>query len=155
MTVSFVRASQTYNVEQKRNNKGGIGKRVESYDNTFFTDFDVDTPFPVAELLIRQFIDDILLDNCLTEIPDGDGAGWQYCNLQIVEDEITGRLSFSVRLAVPTTESVYAADYRILSQADGSNEPLYAPSDVLHLDHKNGDMLVAVPVEVKLPDEQE
>ena len=155
MTVSFVRASQTYNVEQKRSKRGSIGRRVASYDNTFFTDLDVTTPFPVAEILICQFIEDILLDNCLTELPDGNGAGWQYCNLQIVEDEITGRLSFSVRLAVPTQESVYAADYRILSQADGSNEPLYAPADVLTLNPKRGDVLVAVPVEVKLSNEQE
>ena len=154
MTVSFVRASQTYNVEQKRNKKGGIGKRVESYDNTFFTDLDVDTPFPVAELLIRQFIDDILLENCLTEIPDGDGKGWQYCNIQIVEDEITGRLSFSVRLVIPTKESVYAAEYHVYSRADGYDEPLYAPSDVLNLDPSNGDTLVAVPVEVKLPEQE-
>lgn len=154
MTVSFVRASQTYNVEQKRSKKGCIGKRVASYDNTFFTDLDVATPFPVAEILICQFIEDILLDNCLTEIPDGDGAGWQYCNLQIVEDEITGKLSFSVRLAVQTKVSVYAAEYHVYSRAGGYDEPLYAPLDVLNLDHKNGDMLVAVPVEVKL-DEQE
>ena len=95
-----------------------------------------------------------MLKNCQTEIPEGDGKGWQYCNIQIVEDEITGRLSFSVRLVIPTKESVYAAEYCIRSLADGSVEPLYAPTDVLNLDPSNGDTLVAVPVEVKL-DKQE
>lgn len=154
MNVSFVRASQTYNVEQKRSKGDGIVKRVASYyDNTFFTDLDVDTPFPVAEILICRFIENILLDNCLTEIPDGNGAGWQYCNLQIVEDEITGRLSFSVRLAVQTKERVYAAQYWIFSPS-GEREPVSNWQDIGE-GEDDYDYLIAYPVEVKLPDEQE
>lgn len=78
MTVNFLRASQTYNAEQKRNKSGGIGKRVASYDNTFYTDLDVSTPFSVAEILICKFIDDVLLYNHLDE-----EEKWQYCNLQM------------------------------------------------------------------------
>lgn len=119
MTVNFLRASQTYNAEQKRNKSGGIGKRVTSYDNTFYTDLDVSTPFFVAEILICKFIDDVLLYNHLDE-----EEKWQYCNLQIVADEVTGKMSFSVRLIIPTQESVYAASYWIVSPNYIDKEPI-------------------------------
>lgn len=133
MTVNFVRASQTYNVEQKFSRKNVIGKRVASYDNTFITSMDVSLPFPTAEKIVCTFIEDVLLDNNLTEIDDSSGSSWAYCNLQIVEDEITEKLSFSVRLAVPTTESVYAAEFYAQSGADGSIEPITDCQEVTEL----------------------
>ena len=126
MNVNFLRASQTYVVEQKRRKSATIGKRVECYDNTFISNLDVSTPFPVAEVIVCAFIEDILLRENQNQIEDEAGKGWEYCNLQIAENEITGKLSFSVRLATQTNSSVYAAeiDFYEKSYADGSELPI-------------------------------
>ena len=126
MNVNFLRANQTYLIEQKRRKIAAIGKRVECYDNTFITNLDVSTPFPVAEVIVCAFIEDILLKENQNQIEDEAGKGWEYCNLQIAENEITGKLSFSVRLATQTNSSVYAAeiDFYEKSYADGSEFPV-------------------------------
>lgn len=126
MNVNFLRANQTYVVEQKRRKSATIGKRVECYDNTFISNLDVSTPFPVAEVIVCAFIEDILLKENQNQIEDEAGKGWEYCNLQIAENEITGKLSFSVRLAAATTASVYAAEIEFYNQsyADGSKLPI-------------------------------
>lgn len=133
MTVNFVRASQTYNVEQKFSRKNVIGKRVASYDNTFITSMDVSLPFLTAEKIVCAFIEGIILKDNKTEIDDGSGSSWEYCNLQIVADEVTGKMSFSVRLAAPTKESVYAAEFYAQSGADGSIEPITDCQEVTEL----------------------
>ena len=156
MTVNFVRASQTYNVEQKFSHKNVIGKRVASYDNTFITSMDVSLPFPTAEKIVCAFIEDIILKDNKTEIDDGSGSSWEYCNLQIVADEVTGKMSFSVRLAVPTTESVYAMELTAYSRADGHTEYL---SDWHELEYciaspNNEYVLKTSALPVELPEEE-
>lgn len=131
MNVNFLRANQTYVVEQKRRKSATIGKRVECYDNTFISNLDVSTPFPVAEVIVCAFIEDILLRENQNQIEDEPGKGWEYCNLQIAENEITGKLSFSVRLAAATEKSVYATeiDFCNKTYADGSEIPISSEYD--------------------------
>ncbi len=117
VTVSFLRTNQTYIVEQKRRKRAVIGKRVACYDNTFMTDLDANMPFDVAEAIICAFVEDVLLRENRNRIEEETGKGWEYCNLQISENEITGKLSFCVRLAAQTNESVYAAEIDYLNKS--------------------------------------
>lgn len=94
------------------------------------------------------------------QIEDEAGKGWEYCNLQIAENEITGKLSFSVRLATQNNSSVYAAeiDFYEKSYADGSEFPVLRFDGNLeeienHLD--DNCFLCAHAQQLEIPQEEE
>lgn len=146
MIINFLRQSQTYNTAQRRIKRQHIQSRGMSYDNSFFTSLPFETSFEDAQRLIQAFIDDVLLRSAGT-IEDADGVKWDSCNLQIAKDDISEKISFSVRLAAPTTKNAYAVEYIWLSGADEYVEEMP--------DNQEGYYMEVAEIELPPDDEEE
>lgn len=75
-SITLLRQNQTVIIEQKRDKRNAVQKRVRHYDNTYVTTLPTESSVETAEWTARYFLESIL--------------GYDYDNLQLVCDDMTG-----------------------------------------------------------------
>lgn len=75
-SITLLRQNQTVIIEQKRDKRNAVQKRVRHYDNTYVTTLPTKSGIETAEWTARYFLESIL--DC------------DYDNLQLVCDDMTG-----------------------------------------------------------------
>ncbi|MDE6788949.1 MAG: hypothetical protein K2J47_06470 [Ruminococcus sp.] len=90
--ITLLRQNQTVIIEQKRDKRNAVQKRVRHYDNTYVTTLSTESSVDTAEWTVRYFLESVL--------------GYDYDNLQLVCDDMTGYWTFKF-----TTYQFVTAEY--------------------------------------------